>query len=1238
MSTLYLATDLVPLAAKLADLVDGRGRHRDPFVPATIVVPNRYLGKWLRLWLARQHGIAINLRFAFLESALWDLLRQVDPRQSMASSAAHGPAFAGRPDLLDASAYRLLVLAVLLADGSEDLAPLREYALSHAGKFDRRSARRAWRLADKLSTLIRDYEYHRQDALIQPWIRGELALGTSDAFLARLEQAQSRVFRQIIREPDGLRARLGATAGRLFKTLPQYAMEVWEIVTGRLAWDGKRGSTHTPTRRTPVHVFGLGQISSLHVHTLRWLGEYFDIHLYYLNPLVGRLPAVLSPSAIQQVASTYRQAENLPAPAAELYSSWGRAAGESLWLMEQFLEGDRPFALEVLSPPTSSVKGASQTKPRGAATRKGRQRDTVLERVQKQLLNQECGEERLAQDESLQVVACPGLRREVETVYHSILWNLQCQPGLQQTDIAVAVTDLARYRPALQAMFDRPPQRLRYNLANYSAAGVSTFGQALLGMLDLALDVFTRTKVLEVLLNPCFLARLGVDREHALTWLDWAEKLGIYQGWDERDKQERGYPSSPLFSWRLALQRLRLGRFMETGDERDDAPAPRFGQVLPFADVDSQDREQLDVFSRAVNGLLPTLLRLGKHRGTGASWAQALRHLCANFLEVPEDRPEEGPVRDNLLASLEQLTWWDGVADAQPLALPLIREFVLAHLEGIEGGTGDYLTGGITIAPLLPLRPLPFPIVYVLGLGEDLFPGSNQLSSLDLRHERRLPGDIRPAEQNRFLFLETLLAARQKLYLMYNCRNLQKDQQLLPAVSVLQLERYLSDHVLEKPFEETKAPLHLHDPENLARGGELGGVFAQTERLLALVQAETQERLNVDLLQREELQERRREALPDFSVPATEATTEAIPHVNLKELRGFLENPALASLKRHLRLEDEDDAAMKENEPFVTPSLLANRLLRRILLYLVREAAAGKTAEALQNWPARFEALYEEEELRCHVPEGAFGAVDRAALRGEIDERLHGSLLDFLRARTHRSFCGPLLMGESLRPVGAKHMFPALTLQLPGGRGASDQAAAGPRLARVSGTLELVWRAEEFLDVLLITNKGTHKEGDLSNHMFEPVLFYLALRAHPEASVWLKERDLNLYLSCRDEIYSYTYPAAELTPDVAAAYLAELTADFLDARTYDLLPFEVIMGNKQLSEAITNPNFDSWRRERFKGTLEDRIEDERDNSFRNFWMSPLLDLARASVPDDAFAKVKRRFHLLDIGPRRVRTA
>src|SRR5690242_14054256 len=128
MSTLYLGTDVDALAGKLAELLDAK--ERDPFIPATVVVPNRYLGKWLRLWLARRLGLAFNLRFLYLENALWEWLRRVDPREH-----------SSEPEVLDHDSYRLMILSLLWEENAgPELGELQGYV-----RTESRTARASWR-------------------------------------------------------------------------------------------------------------------------------------------------------------------------------------------------------------------------------------------------------------------------------------------------------------------------------------------------------------------------------------------------------------------------------------------------------------------------------------------------------------------------------------------------------------------------------------------------------------------------------------------------------------------------------------------------------------------------------------------------------------------------------------------------------------------------------------------------------------------------------------------------------------------------------------------------------------------------------------------------------------------------------------------------------------------------------------------------------------------------------------
>lgn len=1204
MSRLYLGTNPETLSRHLAEALAKDLAAGDPFQPISLIVPNPQLGKWLRLTLARQLGIVLNVRISLLERTLWDLLRELDPRPD-------------NPSMLDGDLYRFLTLSVLLNHPSKDLAPLRHY-LGQAEATSPARWRRAWQLADRLSSLIRDYEYHRREELIYPWLTnqpGKIELSKHDRLL---ERAQGTLFHEIIREPGGKRALLNA-GGRIFKTLPQYAGEVMEP-----------GVARAPEKRRRVYLFGITQLSALHVHTLTFLTRFFDLQFYFLSPLAQRIGA--ERDRLGDCLSRWLDDE-----AAGLFERWSRAGVESFWLLREMLKPQGPVDWEVLTDETKTAK------------------PTILSRLQNSIQadaeSPHGQNDRPAQDCSLQILGCPGVQREVETVYQSILHNLQADPQLRMTDIAVLVTDMATYRPALQAVFERDPGRLRYSLIDHSAAGVSLWGQALLGMLDLAQENFARSRVLEVVLNPCVLTRLDVSRADAHVWLHWAEELGAYHGWDPGEREERGQAATPLFAWKQALQRLRLGRYMD--DEPDPfRRSPRFLNLVPHVDIHSADRHQLDAFCRAIEGLLPLLVRLRSERRSGAWWASTLRFMAQRYLAIPEDRPEEARVRDRLIASLDHLERWDLLHEKKEgdIPLALVRQFVGSTLEGISASRGDYLTAGVTTSGLQPMRPVPFQVIYLLGMNEHLFPGSNQLSTLDLRSHDRRRGDVLPAEQNLYLFLEVLLAARSKLYLLFNNRELQKDRELLPAVPLMQLKRHLEEKILGAAFQIEEMPLHGHDLKCLASSKRHCDAFVQHgdfARVLAVTAAEKAGKLELSAAQRKELAAWQKKTRRELSViqQVEKAGATAPMTIRLKDLREFLLNPAKAILERRLRVDQEDvEEIEQDDEPFFTHYLVANGILHRALAAVIRKHAEGTLPADSAAWAEWIDPLHEDLRLRCKAPSGPFGEVDRRRLRTEFLNRVEGEqgLERFLADRSPEAFRGPVLLGETYAPIGARTHFPPLKLRVPGPDGVEIDV-------RITGHWDLVWAEPgKSVDLLLLSYiKKPEKPDHLRRQMIDPLLFCLALLAQGEsertgerACDWMEGASWTLHLLTGKGIIPYTFEPGLIGRDEAVAYLQNLVRDYLTSQALDLLPLELIVSDKDkdLNDAVLGPNDSSMDEAAFTEALERLIEAEREWRLDKAWDSPLLQLLDPAVPADALNKARRRYRLLDRGPALFREA
>jgi exodeoxyribonuclease V gamma subunit len=1181
----------------------------------------------LRLWLARRDGVAVNLHITYLEPVLWDLLNKLDPRQHELPLAR-----------LEDNQYQLLTAALLLDEetGQPGLAPLHDFLGKDRGK--RRWWRRAWHLAQRLASLIRDYEYHRNDTIIQKWLAQQNAYPRAERHDLKVELAQREVFHRITRvdrPADGLRARLGQLlpSPRICKTLPQYA--------GELRFEVKPDGFRRPARPPIIPVFGVAQLSAFHSDLLHWLGQYYDLRVFCANPLLGRLQSIPGKAAaakkhLYKLADRFRHAQEGPSsqmsasPSEDLLRVWGTAAAESLSLMADLLT--EPGCYRV-----THVAEAAGPAP-----------STVLGRLQSNLLGTSVAVDlRVPQDVSLQIVACPGAYREVETVHASILHNLQQMPDLKQTEVAVLVTDMPRYRPILQAVFDRAPQPLLYNLADFSAADLSTLGRAVIGMLELALESFTRSRVFEVLLNPCFLARLGVEREQASIWLHWAEALGVHHGWNAQDQEERGYARSPLFGWQLALRRLRLGRIMTLADAAEDQPVAGYQGVVPHADLWSQDREQLDTFCRAVEGLLPRLRQLRGLQQTGEAWARTLRDLVNDLLEIPEGHPGETNVRSDLLRRLDDLRILDGLRQrAGKMPLSLVREFVADCLEKTVGTFGTPLTGGVTIGTLELLRGLPFRVIYVLGLGESLFPGSDPRSSLDLRNREAQRGDIRLTDTNRALFLEALLAARDKVYLLYDCRELQRDQELHPSSVVNQLRRHLQEHVLEAgSLQVATVPLRSSDARYLAaepdhEPWDVLVNYSRVDRLVALKEAEAQDTLpRLTKKQKRELDAATGELCKVFSLPPAPAveTGKGDVVVPLHDLVRFLRCPAEAALRRHLHLDDEDEPEPADDEPFRIAFPRDYELLRQAQTRFVRCAIRKGVDAALACWQDDFAALYEEWQRCCLAPAEAFGEANREHFRKELQQRIEtAGLADTLRRHEGHAFVGPMQIGPPRSPVGARLLLPPLRVE----------TLRGP--ATIIGGHDIAWLDEGTISLLSIHTGSANRvrEDALCRPLLAPLLFGLALRAG-EAMPEMKEfrsrfagRELVVHIADKEKVESYQWSPGDLPTEAARAYLIDLANDFLDPGGFDLLPADILLTKNSRLEgayrddgAMATPDDKKTYLDAFQKAVD---KDAENADWRTYRPMKLLEIAPAKVPDDAYDKVRRRFQLLDKGLARAR--
>ena len=766
--SVYYSDRIEDLAAQLKGrLLEERCQpDSDPFVFSQVVVPNPNIAKWLQIRVfAKEQTLCAGVRFPFVEQRLTEL---------MSANLPDGTPFSLLPD----HAYANAIMSALLAKKGElaefdALAPFRAYVANGDGKDElkvstQRQARMAWQLAIKMADLMDQYEVRRPE-IVERWLagdgnggRGENEVEAAEAALARMLWGRHGVF-----PSNGENLSLRQLYDRVCTAPP-------------------KGPGET------IYFFGHSTLSLLQVKILAWLAQTHEVVFYHNNVCLEYWGDIESKrERIKRLGKAHAEEEDVSVEN-PLLRQWGIAGRETMRLLVELEEeNDGRIDFE-----WTCVANPDRVRP-----------DTVLGRIQESICHRTSEADKVPQDASLQVVGVPGIRREVEMVYNAILgsvWKpkdsgLRPWPDCTFSDIAVLVPDMATYRPVIEAVFDARGE-VPYGLIDTTASEDSKFLAGFLALADMARRGLTRETLFAVLDNPCVQKALGFSVADVANWRDLTAALGAFDGFEDRDGESK-------FNWDWALSRLRLARVadeLQVAGE-PDAELPLLGEggngALQFSEI-------VELLYRKVgaafgDGTSRRLLQCAVEFSDGTrwkpNWAHVFTKLMNDFLAVPDDNPLEDNVQRQIVQTLNSLTTLPGAQDSE-IVLAAVEQFV----GGIACRRGGYLTHGVTIAGLQPMRPVPFKQVFVLGLGANGFPGRTSSTTLDVRGAGWRLGDTSTPKVNRYLFLETVMSARDRLALSYQNRDIEKDAELFSSGIVRELEDFAGEAIIGTPFAEFK--------------------------------------------------------------------------------------------------------------------------------------------------------------------------------------------------------------------------------------------------------------------------------------------------------------------------------------------------------------------------------------------------------------------------------------------------
>jgi len=1038
-SHFYFSNDLTALAERLRQRTRIEiERFGDPFHALTVLVPNRNVSRWLQMFFASGDArVCANIRFLYLEQGLLQMLSAVDRGRK-------APNITTRQDM------EFNLLESLLSGELEGR--IADYVASG-------SARRIHQLAARFASLFQDYEYHRSD-WIDGWMRQIPEL------LAFREQA--KLYRAMRK---GIQLRDPAA-----RTLREYSGEVLS------------GSPTTPPDR--VFVFGISQISDLHLRILFDLSDWIDIDLYLLDMI-----------AAAGISDEWRITDHI---------SNIKLDGIRAWLEPQLrlLESMQAIKKE-------HHAWFSKHIPRANATSLSIIQNAIVGQVESQA----------GIEDTVQMIGCPGPFREIETVYQSIIFQMEKDPTLRLTDVAILVPDIKAYRGAIESVFEREVDSegrpvIPFSITDFTSAQASIYKRGVAALFELIDGDFTRSQVFSLLLNPCFQEAWNVARELAAGWPDIAERLGIFQGTDS------------VYGFQAGLRRLRMSyaMYLEEGD---------FGGCVPFEDP-YVDEKEVGILSNILSTLFEAIEQI--RSASPLELPDCLRSLFNRFLAVPDSLSEERRIEEKVLGILLRLKTFHAKFE-----IAIVRDLVLEAASSVSASRGEYLASGVTISALQPMRPIPFRITYVVGLGEGKFPGKADESEMNLRNLFPAPGDIALPDANRLLLLEALVSARDRIVFTFNCRDLQRDAEFEPSTALRELASFAESIGTRIQFDVV--PLHS---SSIAMEEKSFLRVSPREQTLTLLRALPGEKTRAWLSS-----EIRKRSL--YLKPPGRASLKERSRIDLKRLSEYLERP-LDSVIRDAGLRDEDaeDLALKDREPFFSGSYLMRMLPAIVLREFLREK--NRSEEKLRKVMQTIHAKYAR---KLRLPLDAFGEVDRI------------NVLDRLRDVRES-------LEESLRP----DPFKSITIA---SRGGGIDLATGAGSIEISGSLESCWVGDNVIECVVVASGKTYER-----HWIYPFLFYLARVCAEDKEIAFTVHRISVKDGEHD---SKTFRPVDVAR--ASTYLTELATDFLSANI-EFVPFALVdrappgeflpeLYSSELQAIIDDPDADRYSYSELADLIEPQI-------------------------------------------------
>ena len=891
----------------------------NPFENETVLVQSPGMAQWLNLEIAQSTGIAANIDYPLPASFIWQqfkhVLDDVPDQSPFNKMSMTWQIMKTLPECLDDPDFSALLQYL----ENDDL------------------GRKRYQLSQKIADIFDQYLVYRPE-WIDAW---ELA---SEQEIASWENENS------ISIPDWLGDQ-------------RWQAKLWKILSAKIegcysangkvyhraglykdflaTLETKKTLKHLPKR---IFIFGVSALPESYLQALLGLAKHCEVHFLLTNPCRFYWADIVDPKLLAKRFAQARPKLTVQQGNIENLSdsSWQKDSEHKAWAFNDDSEAEvgnpllasmgkmgRDFLYQLYCLEQNEIDAFVDI-----------ERDSLLHHLQADILDLQDASLPLDldasnravisdDDSSVKIHLAHSVMREVEILHDNLLSMFEKDRSLTPKDIIVMMPNIDLYAPYVQAVFSgstgrddkqKWKQQIPFTISDVSAQQESPVLVSFLQLLNLNQTRYTRENVLGLLEVPAILNRFAINQSEFVLLNKWIDESGIRWGLHNKSALQWDLPELSQNSWLFGVKRMLLGFAM--GDEM-------FEGISAYDEVQGLQGDLLGRFIDFIDALI-LLEKTLKEDHDAAQWQAFIYQLIDDFyLEDDDNTLLLSSIRkqiDSLVSHTQEAQY------TQTLSLFVLIEHFEKHLL-TASDSQRFLAGKVNFCTLMPMRSIPFKVVCLLGMNDGQYPRNIAPLGFDLMAGHRKRGDRSRREEDRYLFLEAILSAQDKLYISYIGRNINDNSEKMASVLVSELVSYclqsftLKTHqndASEKAEKALSAFIHQQYPmQSFSESYYTGEVKTYNDQWWKAIHDDEGMVNNLSAL-----------------VPLSEPIRE----VTIKQLINFLRHSCKFFFSQRLGVYFEvDEDTLDDDEPFVLNGLEKYNLKKQQFEY----ALEGKSQQAL---------------------------------------------------------------------------------------------------------------------------------------------------------------------------------------------------------------------------------------------------------------------------------------------------